>query len=180
MDILITVLSSSAIVGIFVFLFKEGFRNKIELLKKDIDAIKSYQTRDYDQCILAMKKIWEELAEIDDYTRHVLAEHIKNGEIKSMSVRKNYLTIRKEMALLPEEIYEATERCLKSMLEHWHVTMRAISNEVEIGRAGIKSHKVCAESVNSKLDELRNYYRNELSELRKMYREYILKHTGTT
>ncbi len=180
MEILTTIITSSIVVGIFVFVFKESFKAKLESISKDIDSIKSFQEKDFDYVSDSMKKIWGNLADIDDYLRHGIAHDIDKGQLSNMPLRPYLLEIKKEMALLPDDIYVPTETCLSMMSDEWVSTMGKIEKVASSGREGKQTEKECIDGVNSHLSELRAEFNKYLSDLRTDYRAYISKHVKNT
>lgn len=178
-EIITTIVTSSAVAGVFLFIFKESFKAKLSEIGKDIDALKSYQAKDYDLVSLSMKNIWIELSNIDDYIRHGLSHDIEKGQVSNLPLRPFILAIRKEMALLPADIFDKTDKSLDLMSTHWVKAITRIGGEVQAGRQKEKTEQECMDSVNSYIEGLRSDYNSNLNSLRAEYRSYINLHIST-
>ncbi|MCF6210481.1 MAG: hypothetical protein L3K24_07385 [Gammaproteobacteria bacterium] len=177
MEIILTsILTSTVVVGIIVSLFKESIKAKFNIIIKDIDSIKSFQSKDFDHASQSIKNIWNQLANIDDYLRHGLPQDIQKNQMDNNSLRQHLLEIQKEMVLLPNNIYESTENSLNIMSGIWAKAMKNISTLSHDRKTGIKSEEECIGLANNYLSELSESYNKEVSQLRIIYRSYIESH----
>jgi hypothetical protein len=179
-EFIISILTSSAVAGLFAVIFKESFKAKLKAIEKEIDTVRAFQAKDYDESIQSVRKIWSELSKIDDYVRHGLAHDINQGKLSNLPLRPFILEINKEMALLLEELYEETEKCLDEMSEQWLLNIKRIGEAANRGKEGSKTEAECIEEVNDNLKNLREAYKDRLSPLRLAYRNYIVKHLQNT
>ncbi|HCG8164532.1 hypothetical protein WOB87_12520 [Vibrio parahaemolyticus] len=176
-EIITTILTSSLITGLFVFLFKESYKAKLNQLSKDLDSIKSYQAKDYDSVTSSIKSIWGHLADIDDYMRNGIAKDIEKGSISNQPLQPFLLAINKEMVFLPEQIYKTTDSSLEKLSNIYCKTINDIGSFVNGARDDLEKQKQAPKQVNSILSESRYEFDLVLKDLRKEFREYIEKHT---
>lgn len=176
MDILISIITSTTVVGILTFIFKEKYKHKITLLSKDIDSLKTYKAKDFDYTNQAIKNIWHELALIDDYLRHGLAQDIESGILSNLKLRPFLLNIKKETILLPNELYNLTEKCLDDMSESWSNELSKVVNDINLVKSNKLTENKCMENTNNNLNNLRKTFSTSLLKLRKKYRDYITNH----
>ena len=180
MDILISVITSSTILGIVLFIFKESFKAKLAQIAKDLDLLKSYQIKDFDNSSEAIKKIWASLARIDDYAKQGITQDIEAGKLNNLSLRPYHLEIQEAMVFLPEDIYQSTQECLNSMSEAWKKNHSNIVGIVKANKGDKTKEENCVGEVNSCLEILRAEFEVSLKKLRKDYRSYFVKHTNST
>ncbi len=173
MDFLISIATSTGVVGILVIIFKESYKKKLVKLTKKIDALDKYQARDFDISLEAITTIWSQIALLDDYIRYDLPNDIMGSSASNEFYRKHELIIRKAMVLLPESLYTSTHSCLEKL--------RAALEECINGIAEISTRKdqnlvnevQAIKDANLLLEGLRVGTRENLDDLRKSYRDHV-------
>ena len=109
MEILITIMGSSAIVGLFVFIFQQSYKAKLQELSKRLDESITYRSKDFDQSFVAINAVWKSVVKLEDYIKFEYPKDIDNGNITSEPIRPLWLEIKQSMALLPDQIFDPTD-----------------------------------------------------------------------
>lgn len=173
MEILISVLSSSAIAGIFVFLFKESFKAKLSIVKAKLDKLDRYQDKDYDHSFKSINDIWVAFSGLDDYLRFDFPIDISKGKIDSRSLRTHLLKIRESMALLPESVYVVTEQCLEEISREWEICAKEIVRLTNLNAEGSHEPKNLLEEANKCRTKMTDNMAVSLNNLREAYRAHV-------
>lgn len=175
MEIIISVVTSTAIVAVLVFVFKESFKSKLEVIKREIEIIRANQSKDLDFTREAITAIWSCFARLDDNLRYDFPIEIASGNISPESIRPFLLEIRTKMVLLPEELYEACDLALFNLRESWNTSSNKILQLTKGYHSDRSQHDANLVKANDALDELKKSVEQQLIDLRKLFREYITK-----
>ncbi|MBV1929216.1 MAG: hypothetical protein KUG81_06860 [Gammaproteobacteria bacterium] len=177
MDVLVTTLSSSVIVGVFVFVFQQSFKTKLDQLSKRMDESIAYRSKDFDQSFSAINEVWKSVTLLEEYIKFDFAEDIQNGKVSNKPLRPLWLAIKQNMALLPDQIYSPTQEFLdkfgKSWESHCSETIRLWN--LSVGRPEDEKGKI-QEELNQLFKSFRENLSSEMNALRGIYRGYISEH----
>lgn len=176
MEILITTLSSSVIVGIFVFIFQQSYKAKLQQLSKRLDESIIYRSKDFDQSFVAINEVWKSIAKLEDYIKFDYAKDIDKGSITSEPIRPLWLEIKQSMALLPDPIFEPTNEFLEQFGKSWDQNCSEIIKLVNLAVENPEQHEALKLQVNDLLNKYRNELAKEMLHLRCVYRTYISEH----
>lgn len=177
MDILVSIITSSVVVGILKFLFEEKYKQKIALLSKDVDFLKANEAKDFDYANQAIRNIWNELLAFDDFIRYDLPKNVESGNFNNSKIREFLLNIKKETISLPNELYDLTENCLDDILINGMDTMNKFVYDFNLFKKGKLLEDEVLENTNKNLNNFQEKFNESLILLRKEYREYITKHS---
>lgn len=176
MEIFISALTSTITSSILAIIFKESVKSKFELIKRKIEIISSYQSKDFDFTREAVTTIWSSFSRLDDYLRYDYPNEVSNGHISPENMRPYFLEIKSKMALLPEGLYESCDIAINNLYEAWNKTSNKILNLSNIKEINSNQYNINIKEANKALDELKESVSEQLYCLRKSFREYIKKH----
>ncbi|MBN3133278.1 hypothetical protein [Pectobacterium brasiliense] len=174
MEILTSILTSTFVSGVFAFVFKEMLKTRLDSMKRKIETVIAYQSKDFDATREEVSKIWSSFSKLDDYFSYELSKEIESGKLSNETFRKYSLDIRTRMALLPENLYEACDNMLNDISESFNESMRNIS---ALTKEYLPTQsEFSLEKANKELEDLREFSRSQLLNLRTLFREYITEH----
>ena len=176
MDILITTLSSSVIVGLFVFIFQQSFKTRLGQLSKRMDESIAYRSKDFDQSFTAINEVWKAATLLEEYIKFDFAESVQSGMVTNKSIRPLWLAIKQHMALLPDLIYIPTQQFLDGFGKDWE---NHCSETIRLWNDAVKNPGE-KEEIQEQLNVLFKNHREKLAadmqDLRIVYRNYISEH----
>jgi hypothetical protein len=177
MDMLITTLSSSVIVGVFVFVFQQSFKAKLGQLTKRMDESIAYRSKDFDQSFSAINEVWKSVTLLEEYIKFDFSTDVQNGEVTNKPLRPLWLGIKQNMALLPDQIYLPTQEFLDTFGKNWeaHCTETIRLWNLAIVKPDDEKNEL-QEQINKLFKDFRSNLGFEMGELRSVYRNYIGEH----
>ena len=176
MEILTSVITSSVVVGIFVFIFQASFKEKLNILSKRVDESISYRSKDFDQSFTAISSVWKSIVLLEDYIKFGFSGDIDRGKITSEPLRPLWLEIKQSMALLPDQIFIPTDEFLNKFADSWEKNCSEIISLANQVVENPQNREALKTQVNEKLKVFRQSLEKNMMELRGVYREYISQH----
>lgn len=173
MELLISILSSSAIAGLLVFLFKESFKSKLSIVRSKLDRLERYQDKDFEHAFSAINEIWIAFTRLDDYLRFDFPIEISQGKIDSRSLRPYMLKIRESMALLPDDIYQVTQECLDEISKQWEICASKVVELTKLSKAGQHDQSELLNEANKSREQMSDNMAAQLNTLRLKYRKHV-------
>ncbi len=179
MDLLISIVSSSAIAGIFVFILKESYKAKLSLVKVKLDRLEKYQDKDFDHSFKLLNDIWVALTRMDDYLRYDFPIHLSEGDIDSRYLRPFTLKVKESMALLPSDLYETTQGCLNEISAEWESCAKEVIRLTNLNATGNHDAEKLLEKANESRESMSDNIEAQLMKLRENFREHVSAYQKT-
>ncbi|WP_444927003.1 hypothetical protein ACJJI4_03020 [Microbulbifer sp. TRSA002] len=179
MDLLISMISSSTIAGLLMYIFRESFKAKLSRVKTQIERLEKYQDKDFDHSFNSINKIWVAFTRLDGYLRYDFPSDVESGKIDPRKLRPFFLEIKESMALLPDSLYETTTDCLGEISKQWEDCANKILNLMQRDSSSECDSNSLVILANKSMGDMRNKVDIQLQKLRSAYRKHVSSYQRT-
>jgi hypothetical protein len=172
MEILSTIITSSIVTGILVFVFKESYKHKLDILIKDLDFLRNHQSKDFTKVQDSFSEVWSLLVELEDYLNYNLSVELQSGNISNKEFRKKRLLIKQNSIWLPESLHDKTNIALNNIANHFESTVNQFVKAINEKKPELRDNEKILEDTNQALKTLNLKTKEELETLKKEFRQF--------